>query len=99
MAGQISHLIEMARRPNTTVQILPFAKGAHIAMTGSFTLLRFPGPTASYVVYLENMTDELFIESEAESYHYSLAYDRLTELALGPEDSLALAAQIAQEIT
>jgi len=99
MADQISHLAEMARRPNITVQILPFATGAHIAMTGSFSLLRFPGPTASYTVYLENMTDELFIESEAESYHYSLAYDRLTELALGQEDSLALAAQIAQEIT
>jgi transcriptional regulator with XRE-family HTH domain len=99
MADQISHLAEMARRPNITVQILPFATGAHIAMTGSFSLLRFPGPTASYMVYLENMTDELFIESEAESYHYSLAYDRLTELALGQEDSLALAAQIAQEIT
>jgi hypothetical protein len=98
MADQISHLIEIARRPNITVQILPFVKGAHIAMTGSFALLRFPGPTASYMVYLENMTDELFIESEAESYHYSLAYDRLTELALGPEESLALAAQIAQEI-
>ena len=98
MADQISHLIEIARRPNITVQILPFAKGAHIAMTGSFSLLRFPGPTASYIVYLENMTDELFIESEAESYHYSLAYDRLTELALGPEESLAFAAQIAQEV-
>jgi hypothetical protein len=67
-------------------------------MTGAFTLLRFPGPPASLIVYLENMTDELFIENEAESYHYSLAYDRLTELALGPEDSIALAAQIAGEL-
>jgi len=81
------------------VQILPFTQGAHIAMTESFSLLRFPGPTASLIVYLENMTDELFIESEAESYHYSLAYDRLTELALGPEESIALAAQIASELT
>ncbi len=97
MAGQLAHLIEMARQPNITMQILPFAQGAHIAMTGSFALLRFPGPTASLIVYLENMTDELFIESEAESYHYSLAYDRLTELALGPEESVALVAQIASE--
>jgi hypothetical protein len=88
----------MAERPNITVRILPFAKGAHVALAGSFTLLRFPGPAASYVVYLENMTDELFIENEADAYHYSLAFDRLIELALGPEESVTLAAQIAREI-
>lgn len=98
MAEQIAHLIEMAERPNIAVRILPFAKGAHVALAGSFTLLRFPGPAASYVVYLENMTDELFIENEADAYHYSLAFDRLIELALGPEESVALAAQIAREI-
>jgi transcriptional regulator with XRE-family HTH domain len=99
MIGQISHLIEMAQRPNIIVQILPFQGGAHIGMTGPFTLLRFPGPpAASYIAYLENMTDELFIESEAESYHYLLAYDRLTEKALGPTESSILAAQIAGEL-
>jgi transcriptional regulator with XRE-family HTH domain len=97
MADQIAHLIEMARHPNITVRILRFSQGAHIGMAGSFALLSFPGPIASYVVYLENMTDELFIENEAEAYHYSLAFDRLTESALEPEDSLDLAAQIAQE--
>lgn len=99
MADQIAHLIEMAERPNITVQILPFRNGAHIGMTGPFALLRFPGPPApSYIAYLENMTDELFIESEAESYHYLLAYDRLTEKALGPAESSVLAAQIASEL-
>jgi transcriptional regulator with XRE-family HTH domain len=99
MADQIAHLMEMAGRPNITVQIVPFSQGGHIAMTGAFALLRFSGPAASLIVYLENMTDELFIENEAESYHYSLAYDRLTELALDPEESIALAAQIASELT
>jgi transcriptional regulator with XRE-family HTH domain len=98
MAEQIAHLIETAQRPNITLRILPFAKGAHIALTGSFTLLRFPGPAASYVVYLEHMTDELFIENEVEAYRYSLAFDRLTELALEPQESVTLAAQIAREI-
>jgi transcriptional regulator with XRE-family HTH domain len=97
MAEQITHLIEMAKRPNITIQVLPFTEGAHIAMTGSFTLLRFPGTTASYVAYLENLTDELFIESEAESYQYSLTFDRLREISLGPGDSVNLAAQIARE--
>jgi transcriptional regulator with XRE-family HTH domain len=98
MASQIAHLIEMAALPHLTLQIMPFSRGAHIAMTGSFSLLRFPGPTASYVVYLENMTGELFIESEIESYHYALAFDRLAEFSLSPEESVDFAAQLAREI-
>jgi hypothetical protein len=98
MADQISHLIEMADRPNINLQILPFSTGAHIAMAGSFTLLHFPGPTTSDIVYVENMADELFMENEAQTFHYTLAFERLTELALGPEESVALAARIAREI-
>jgi transcriptional regulator with XRE-family HTH domain len=98
MADQISHLIEMAARPNITLQILPFSTGAHIGMAGSFTLLHFPGPTTSDIVYVENMADELFMENEAQTFHYALAFERLTELAFGPEESVALAAQIARDI-
>ena len=99
MAEQISHLIDMAGNPNIILQILPFSAGAHIAVTGSFTLLTFPGPTVSQIVYLENLTDELFIEGEAQAYQYSLAFDRLSELALGPEESITFAAQVARAIT
>ena len=98
MAEQVSHLIELAERPNITMQILPFEMGAHIGMTGAFVILRFPGPSASYVVYLENLTDELFIENEAESYHYLLAYDRLAEVALGAEESIAFAVELARGV-
>jgi transcriptional regulator with XRE-family HTH domain len=98
MADQISHLIEIANRPNVHLQILPFNAGAHIAMAGSFTLLHFPGPTTSDIVYLENMADELFIENEAQTFYYSLAFERLSELSLGPKESVTLATQIAREI-
>jgi hypothetical protein len=100
MAEQISHLIDMAGNPNIVVQILPFSLGAHIGVAGSFTLLSFAGPPpASQIVYLENLTDELFIENEAQAYQYSLAFDRLSELALGPEESITFATQIARAIT
>ena len=100
MAEQIFHLIDMAGNPNIVVQILPFSLGAHIGVSGSFTLLSFAGPpTASQIVYLENLTDELFIEGEAQAYQYSLAFDRLSELALGPEESITFATQIARAIT
>jgi hypothetical protein len=97
MNGQLSHLIEVADLPNVTLQVLPFAEGAHVAMSGSFVVLRFPGPVASYLVYLEQMTSQLVIENEAEAYHYALSFDRMRGTALAPEDSIGLIAHIARE--
>ena len=99
MIQQISHLIEIAEHPSVVVQIIPFSMGGHIAMTGTFSLLRFAGPTPSYIVYLEHFTDELFIENEAEAFHYSMAFDRLSEFSLKPEESIAFAEEIARDIT
>jgi transcriptional regulator with XRE-family HTH domain len=100
MGDQIAHLIDAAGKSNIVLQILPFTLGAHIGVAGSFTLLTFPGPpTGSQIVYLENLTDELFIESEAQAYQYSLAFDRLSELALAPEESITFASQIMRAIT
>jgi transcriptional regulator with XRE-family HTH domain len=90
--AQLMHLLEMSERPNISVQILPFAAGAHPAMTGSFEILRFPRP-AEDVVYLENMTSDLFVESEADVYHYGLAFEHLLALALGREESIAFIAK------
>jgi len=44
------------------------------------------------------MTSELFIENEAEAYHYSLAFDRLREIVLGPAESIDFIAQIEREM-
>ena len=99
MASQLKQLIELAARPNITIQVLPFTAGAHIAMEGTFVLLRFPGPTVSYAVYLENMTSELFIENETEAYHYSIAFDRLREIAFEPVESIDFITQMEHEIT
>ena len=98
MTRQLSHLIEVAELRNVTLQVLPFANGVHIAMDGSFVVLRFPGPVPSYLVYLEQMTSQLVIENEAEAYHYALAFDRMRATALEPEDSISFIAQIAREM-
>lgn len=42
MREQLRHLAEMAKRPNVTVQVLPFNAGARPAMTGSFIMLHWP---------------------------------------------------------
>jgi Domain of unknown function (DUF5753) len=72
-----------------TIQVLPLTAGAHPATTGEFTILGFPELIAPDVVYLENMTSDLYVEREAEVYRYILAFDRLRTLALGPDEATA----------
>jgi transcriptional regulator with XRE-family HTH domain len=90
MREQLAHLTTMAGRPNVTIQVLPLAVGAHPATTGEFTILGFPELVAPDVVYLENMTSDLYVEREGEVFRYALAFDRLRALALGPDESAAL---------
>jgi hypothetical protein len=98
MREQLAHLAEMAARPTVTVQVLPLTAGAHSATRGEFTILAFPELIAPDVVYLENMTSDLYVEREGEVYRYGMAFDRLRELALTPEKSARLIAERADSI-
>ena len=97
MREQLLHLAEMAVRPNITLQVLPFAVGSHLGMQGGFMILRFPGAIESGIVYLENMTSDIFVEREDEVHHYRLAFDRLREIAFEPEQSVALITDMADQ--
>lgn len=98
MRGQLAHLASMADRPNITVQVLPLDAGAHPATTGEFTILAFPDLVAPDVVYLENMTSDLYVEQEAEVYRYGMAFDRLRALAGPSGKSAAFLATAADSI-
>lgn len=91
MSQQLEHLATMARRPNITIQVLPFRAGAHPAMKGPFTLLRFPeGFDDMDCVYLENENGSVWHEKPHEISRYTEVFGRLRELALSPEDTIVL---------
>jgi transcriptional regulator with XRE-family HTH domain len=54
MQAQLDHIVDVAQRPNVTVQVLPFSRGAHPGIGSGFTILRFPWGTDPGVVYLES---------------------------------------------
>jgi transcriptional regulator with XRE-family HTH domain len=62
MRAQIEHLIAMCDNPNITLQILPFSAGAHRAMGGPFTILRYTEPDLRDVVYIEQLTSALYLD-------------------------------------
>jgi Domain of unknown function (DUF5753)/Helix-turn-helix domain len=66
MKAQLRHLIEMCEHPAVTLQILPFSAGAHRAMGGPFTILRYTEPDLRDVVYIEQLTSALYLDKATE---------------------------------
>lgn len=85
MREQFDHITEMSRRPNITVQVLPFNAGSHVAQGTSFTLLEFE--TFDPVVYIDNLTSALYLEKSAEVDRYKLAAEHLRASGLDPRAS------------
>jgi transcriptional regulator with XRE-family HTH domain len=95
MRAQLSHLIDVAERPNVTLQVLPSGNAAHVDPVSPFTILDFPEAADPTVVYLEHLTGSLFLESKDEVRRYTAVFDRLRAEALGAGQTAGLMAQIA----
>jgi len=77
MRGQLKHLMEVADRPNVTIQIIPFQFGGHAAAGGPFSILRFAEPDLPDVVYLEQLTSALYLDKRETVEHYLAVMERL----------------------
>lgn len=97
MATQLKALIETARMPNVTLQVLPFSAGTHAAMGTPFTKLDFEG-LYDPVVYIDTLTSALYLEDQEEVARYALAIEHLRAAALDPRQSLSLLKQVRGEI-
>jgi hypothetical protein len=70
MKEQLRHLLDMCDHPAVTVQILSFSAGAHRAMGGAFTILRYNEPDLRDVVFIEQLTSALYLDKQAEVDSY-----------------------------
>jgi hypothetical protein len=93
----LNHLIEMASLPNVTLQILPFAAGAHAAMDGTFTVLLYDESANQNFVFASNAAGGLFLEKEDEMQRYAFIFDCLRVNALRPPESVSMIAKLAKE--
>lgn len=97
MHDQLNHLAGLAERPNVTVQVLPFSRGAHPGMFGPYLLLSFPRVSALDLVLTETPTGNIWMERESEVSRYHDLFDDARTSALPPTDSLSLIRRIAKE--
>ncbi|MFD4875788.1 helix-turn-helix domain-containing protein [Streptomyces sp. NPDC058420] len=96
MREQLGHLLALAERPHVTLQVLPFAKGAHAAAVGSFAILRGPTPDLD-VAYVDLLSGGLFMEKPQELARYRLAFEYLSAQALDLESSTDIVHRISKE--
>jgi hypothetical protein len=91
MSGQVRRLIELAARPNVTIEVVPFSAGAHPGLKGPFIVFEFADAVDEDVVFVESTQGDFisrgFVEDVAS---YREQFERLRTVSLSTEDSMAL---------
>ena len=97
MRAQFRHLAAVAELPQVTIQVIPFTKGAHAGESGSFTVLRFEERDLPDVVYLEQLTNAIYLEQRSDVERYLEVVDEISSQALTPDETTRFFAQLARE--
>ncbi|MEV7964999.1 helix-turn-helix transcriptional regulator [Sphaerisporangium sp. NPDC088356] len=96
MRNQLEALLVFARRPNVTIRILPFSTGAHAGLEGAFTILSFAEEADPDVAYVEGTAGDVYVESSQHVDRYKVAFARIWDAALPPEETTRLIAEIKE---
>jgi hypothetical protein len=102
MRGQLQRLMELAHLPNVTLQVIPFAAGAHPAMPGPWSILQPPpdedGLPDTATVYLETVISQILLEDQQQVAEYEIAFQRLIAKALPVEHTINMIATAARDL-
>jgi hypothetical protein len=97
LLAQIEHLLALTKRPNITLQVVPYPHSGYAA-EGPFTMLRFTEPELPDVVYIEHLCGALYLDKRSETELYSRVFDRLMVDAHTPDHTRQLLAKARAEI-
>lgn len=98
MRAQIESLIEAARLPHITLQIMPFSAGVRVAAGGAFSILQFPDQDLSNVVYIEHLTSALYLDKLEDLDQYAAAMDALCVTAPEPKRTHDILQRILKDL-
>ncbi|MDV6011153.1 helix-turn-helix transcriptional regulator [Haloechinothrix sp. LS1_15] len=97
MYGQLQHLLGMVQRPKVELRVVPFATEQHPGLDGSLTMLDFDDqPT---LVSFDARSISGLLEEEPVIQRARLTWRGLRAVALPPEESARLVAELAGELT
>jgi hypothetical protein len=95
MHDQLMHLVELSRRPNITIQVVPYGAGGHTGLLGAFTVAEMGNRDA--IVFVEDIADGRLFEDDATLSQVTLRFRSLMSEALPKSASRDLIARVAEE--
>jgi transcriptional regulator with XRE-family HTH domain len=95
MKAQLNHLVEISRRTNVTIRIIPYTTGAHAALDSIFTILEFPG-TLPGIVYVEGLFGSIYLERAQDMERYQHVFSLLETIAASEDESIELISRISR---
>lgn len=95
MAEQLHHIARCAQEPHIDIRVLPFDRGAHTGLDGTYVVMEFAKQRD--IVYLEHKRSSLFVDEPNNVAPFRAATDTLTATALGPADSLEFLTSLAKD--
>ena len=96
---QLDHLVSVAKLPNVTIQVVPFAAGLHPGMKGPFEVVEFDDTPDENIVFVEEQAGVFIIDTPTETKSYLEAFKRIKDKSLAPPDSVSLLAKAAYEVS
>jgi transcriptional regulator with XRE-family HTH domain len=98
MRAQLQRLRAVAEAPHVTLQVIPFAAGAHAGLDGAFNIIGFPNAADPEVIFIEAATSDLYLEDAAAIRRYHQLFEHLCAQALDPRSSAEFLAKVAEEV-
>jgi hypothetical protein len=95
MRDQLSRLIEMSRKPNVTIQVVPYEAGGHTGLLGAFSVAETG--TRDAIVFVEDIADGRVFEDDATLSQVALRFKALQSEALPKGASRDLITKVAEE--
>jgi transcriptional regulator with XRE-family HTH domain len=94
---QLERLIDASELPNVTLQVLPFSVGAHPAMVGSFSILRFAERDLPDVAYVEHLTNALYLDKPDDVDQYLRIMEDICARSAPPNETVEILGRILNE--
>lgn len=78
MRAQLAHLLDVGRRPDVSIRVVPTATGGHVGLDGAFQIIETPSDA---VAYLEAQREGRLLRGVADVERMAVAYDRIGDQA------------------
>ncbi len=98
MRAQLERLIQATTMPNVTLQVIRMRGGAHPAMVGAFSVLRFADQELPDVVYVEHLTNALYLDRREDVEQYLHVMEAISVRGEAPSRTAAILDEILREV-